>query len=97
MPTITKLLLIPALVVVFSVGVAIAASGGGTSTPDPSPPGSTTTTTTDDDGIDVSGPCDEAEHATDPRCTGTGTGTVEERRRRHVGPQGRQLRPRKRR
>jgi hypothetical protein len=34
----------------------------------------TETTTTDDDapagGLDVSGPCDEAEHANDPRCTG---------------------------
>jgi hypothetical protein len=26
----------------------------------------------DDDGIDISGPCDEAEHANDPRCTGVG-------------------------
>ena len=32
------------------------------------------TRTTDDDGaqggVDISGPCDEAEHANDPRCTG---------------------------
>ena len=26
--------------------------------------------TTTDDGEDISGPCDEAEHANDPRCTG---------------------------
>lgn len=41
----------------------------------------TAATTTDDivignpaatttDGVDISGPCDEAEHASDPRCTG---------------------------
>jgi hypothetical protein len=29
------------------------------------------TTTTDRTTEDVSGPCDEAEHANDPRCTGT--------------------------
>ena len=31
-------------------------------------PATTTTTTTN--GEDISGPCDEAEHANDPRCTG---------------------------
>ena len=25
-------------------------------------------------GVDISGPCDEAEHANDPRCTGAATG-----------------------
>lgn len=30
----------------------------------------TTTTPTTTDGVDISGPCDEAEHANDPRCTG---------------------------
>lgn len=30
----------------------------------------TTGTTTTDEADDVSGPCDEAEHADDPRCTG---------------------------
>ena len=25
-----------------------------------------------DGGVDISGPCDEAEHANDPRCTGAG-------------------------
>ena len=29
-----------------------------------------TTTTEDEAGEDISGPCDEAEHANDPRCTG---------------------------
>jgi hypothetical protein len=31
-------------------------------------------TTPDDTAIDISGPCDEAEHANDPRCTGVGVG-----------------------
>ena len=34
----------------------------------------TTTTTTTAGGVDISGPCDEAEHANDPRCTGATTG-----------------------
>ena len=39
--------------------------------------GTTTTgaTTTREAGEDVRGPCDEAEHAGDPRCTGTATNT----------------------
>jgi len=36
------------------------AAGGGT----PTPPAMTS------DAVDISGPCDEAEHADDPRCTG---------------------------
>jgi hypothetical protein len=95
MSTLAKLLIVPALVVAFSVGVALAASGvgGGSSTPeaqvapgtstdDPTTLGTTTvgTTTTEledpDDfrepGEDLRGPCDEAEHAFDPRCTGVG-------------------------
>ena len=91
MSTLAKLLIVPALVVAFSVGVALAASGvGGSSTPQAqvAPATSTddtttldtttvgTTTVEDDDGRepgeDVRGPCDEAEHANDPRCTGLG-------------------------
>lgn len=100
MSTLAKLLIVPALVVAFSVGVALAASGvGGSSTPEAQvAPGTSTddtttldttttvgTTTTEDDdrggrrdddarepGEDVRGPCDEAEHANDPRCTGVG-------------------------
>jgi hypothetical protein len=72
MSTITKLLLVPALVVAFSVGVSIAASGSGTSTPDPLPAGNATTTVDSGGTVDLSGPCDEAEHANDPRCTGAG-------------------------
>jgi hypothetical protein len=32
----------------------------------------TATTTSTIGGVDISGPCDEAEHADDPRCTGVG-------------------------
>ena len=99
MTTLMKLLTIPAMVIAFSVGVALAASGGSseptaqvapaTSTDDTTSTIDTTTGTTttedrnddrgdrrDDDarepGEDVRGPCDEAEHANDPRCTGVG-------------------------
>ncbi|MGH3021656.1 MAG: hypothetical protein ACRDNR_16085 [Gaiellaceae bacterium] len=82
MSTALKLLLLPALVVAFSVGVALAATGGSDDgEPAPLPASSSTTiesgttstergTTTVEDGNDISGPCDEAEHADDPRCTG---------------------------
>lgn len=82
MSTALKLLLLPALVVAFSVGVALAATGGSDDgDPAPLPASSSTTiesgttstergTTTVEDGNDISGPCDEAEHANDPRCTG---------------------------
>ena len=92
MSTALKLLLLPALVVAFSVGVALAASTGSDDAgPTPLPASGTTTldtgttetgttvetdtttetgTTTVEDGVDISGPCDEAEHANDPRCTG---------------------------
>ncbi len=51
--------------------------------------GTTTGTTTGDDE-DISGPCDEAEHANDPRCTG---GAVGDRRpRRQLGPRLRRQR-----
>ena len=83
MSTFMKIMLVPALVIAFSVGVAIAASGGGdaasplaqvapsTGTVDSTTTDTTSTTTTEADE-DVSGPCDEAEHANDPRCTGVG-------------------------
>jgi len=82
MSTALKLMLLPALVVAFSVGVALAATGGSDDgEPAPLPASSSTTiesgttstergTTTVEDPGDVSGPCDEAEHANDPRCTG---------------------------
>jgi hypothetical protein len=82
MSTALKLMLLPALVVAFSVGVALAATGGSDDgEPAPLPASSPTTiesgttstergTTTVEDPGDISGPCDEAEHANDPRCTG---------------------------
>ena len=75
MSTAIKLMLLPALVVAFSVGVALAATGGSDDgEPAPLPASGTTSTergtTTVEDSGDVSGPCDEAEHANDPRCTG---------------------------
>jgi hypothetical protein len=82
MSTALKLMLLPALVVAFSVGVALAATGGSDDgEPAPLPASSSTTiesgttstergTTTVEDPGDISGPCDEAEHANDPRCTG---------------------------
>jgi hypothetical protein len=42
----------------------------------------TTPTTSTETGEDVSGPCDEAEHANDPRCTGGATTTDDDRRGR---------------
>jgi len=59
----------------FGVGVAIAAGGGGGSSSPLAQVAPTTstvdsTTTTEDEAEDVSGPCDEAEHANDPRCGG---------------------------
>ena len=49
---------------------------GATSTGDTTTAGTTTadtTTRTTDDVNDISGPCDEAEHRNDPRCTGVTT------------------------
>jgi hypothetical protein len=61
-------------------------SSSGVSTTEDTTTGTTTTTTssptaplTREPGEDVSGPCDEAEHANEPRCTGTGGGQVEDR------------------
>ncbi|HXV34233.1 MAG TPA: hypothetical protein VD769_09505 [Gaiellaceae bacterium] len=79
MSTFMKIMLVPALVVALSVGVALAASGGGDDAsplaqvaPTTSTVEDVTTTlgTTTPEAEDVSGPCDEAEHANDPRCTG---------------------------
>ena len=59
MNSFNKLLLILATVLAVGVGVAVAAGTNGGSSSDPA---STV--------IDVKGPCDEAEHANDPRCAG---------------------------
>ena len=72
MSTLAKLLLLPALLVAGVVGVALAADGPPSFGSEPlassvaTEPGATTTET----GIDISGPCDEAEHTNDPRCVG---------------------------
>ena len=50
-------------------------------------PAPTTPTTVDDDGPgDISGPCDEAEHADDPRCTGVATDDDDDGDRDNSGP-----------
>jgi hypothetical protein len=53
-----------------AVVVAAVGPSDGTSTLPASSTGTTETTETDNAGVDISGPCDEAEHAGDPRCTG---------------------------
>ena len=49
-----------------TLSIPNAASTGGTTTNDDTTTAGTTT------GEDISGPCDEAEHANEPRCTGVG-------------------------
>jgi hypothetical protein len=50
--------------------------------------GTTSTTTTTETGEDVPGPCDEPEHANDPRCTGDGEDAGDDRRGSNSGPGG---------
>ncbi|MCP9486817.1 MAG: hypothetical protein MSC30_13225 [Gaiellaceae bacterium MAG52_C11] len=73
----TKLLIgVLSLALVGIGGLVAAVDGFGDDRPVRSvslPAGTTSATTTEAD--DISGPCDEAEHANDPRCTGTGTST----------------------
>src|SRR5918994_7546329 len=61
-----------ALLAAFAVGGGLALATGGGSSSSIDLTGSTTEigTTTGDEAGDISGPCDEAEHANDPRCTG---------------------------
>jgi len=73
----TKAAIIISAILVFA-GVAAAGSlpglsGGASNSPTLSTPSLATTTVEDDGqaGEDISGPCDEAEHANDPRCAGT--------------------------
>jgi hypothetical protein len=75
-------------------------SSTGTTTTDATTTTDRTETTPNKAGVDISGPCDEAEHANDPRCTGVGVGnddrveaarsssTAHPRRRRGSGPGG---------
>jgi hypothetical protein len=54
-------------------GVSTVATTDDTTTLGTTTTDETTTTTRTETGEDVRGPCDEAEHANDPRCTGVGT------------------------
>jgi hypothetical protein len=85
--------LLAAVFAALIVGVGVAAAGSLTaSSDDPAhtgtdistieSTGTTETTATTETGEDVSGPCDEAEHANDPRCTGVVT-TDDDERGRH--------------
>jgi hypothetical protein len=78
----TKAAIIISAILVFA-GVAAAGSlpglsGGGSNSPTLDTPSLATTTVEDDGqvGEDISGPCDEAEHANDPRCTGIAPATT---------------------
>ena len=78
----TKAAIIISAILVFA-GVAAAGalpglSGGSNGTPTLDTPSLATTTVEDDGqvGEDISGPCDEAEHANDPRCTGIAPATT---------------------
>src|ERR671919_300406 len=66
------LTILAALLAAFAVGGGLALATGGGSSSGIDLTGSTTEigTTTGDEAGDISGPCDEAEHANDPRCTG---------------------------
>ena len=78
---------IVALAVVLAIGVGVAVAAAITSTSSAGTTGATdgatiggTTSTLEDSAVpaptgtgDVSGPCDEAEHANDPRCSGAQT------------------------
>ena len=54
-----------------TTGVSTTTTGETTTTAETTTAAETTTTTTT--GVDISGPCDEAEHRNDPRCTGAAT------------------------
>jgi hypothetical protein len=73
---ITLTLSVALLGIFAAVVVAAVGPSDGTSTLPASSTGTTETTESDNAGVDISGPCDEAEHANDPRCTGVG-GTVD--------------------
>ena len=69
---ITLTLSVALLGIFAAVVVAAVGPSDGTSTLPASSTGTTETIETDNTGVDISGPCDEAEHANDPRCTGAG-------------------------
>ena len=62
-----------------TTGTTTAATTAATTTDDiviGNAPAATTTNGDDISGLDISGPCDEAEHANDPRCTGAAPTTA---------------------
>jgi hypothetical protein len=82
--------LLAGVIAALLVGVGVAAASSLTTNDDPTrtstvstldstgtteTTGATETTETTETGEDISGPCDEPEHANDPRCTGAGTAT----------------------
>src|SRR4051812_6570816 len=67
MSTISKTLLAVLVGVLVGGATFVMASPGGKSSPKSASPAAATTTTR---AVDVKGPCDEAEHANDPRCAG---------------------------
>jgi hypothetical protein len=67
MSTISKTLLAVLVGVLVGGATLVMASPGGKSSPKSMAPAAATTTTPT---ADVKGPCDEAEHANDPRCAG---------------------------
>jgi hypothetical protein len=69
-----KLIATAAAVALALSGVALASSGSGGGSDDPVTTARTTTGITEVE--DLSGPCDEAEHRNDPRCTGTAANTT---------------------
>ena len=94
MRLLNKVIVALAVVLAIGVGVAVAAaitstsSAGTTGTTDGATTIGGTTSTLEDSTApaqtgtgDVSGPCDEAEHADDPRCSGVQTTRGQRRRR----------------
>jgi len=84
----TKAAIIISAILVFAGVAAAGTLTSGSSNATPTIQGTTLPTTTSDDvrqedrqatepGEDISGPCDEAEHANDPRCTGAAPGAVD--------------------
>ena len=69
-----KLIATAAAVALALSGVALASSGSGGRSDDGLTTARTTTGITEVE--DVSGPCDEAEHRNDPRCTGVAANTT---------------------
>jgi hypothetical protein len=84
---VTKVAIIVSAVLLFA-GIAAASSFTGlgkSDTPTISTPAATTDRAETEPGEDISGPCDEAEHANDPRCTGADPGRADDDDRDEAG------------